>query len=86
MPGVHAHHGRAVQVDPIKPKLNAPETKRLQLICNDLVADFAFKFKLRRYTMALGVILTRAGLSLDTAAMWRLRGPVAGACTRPLFR
>ena len=27
-------------------------------------------------TMALGVILTRAGLSLDAAAMWRLRGPV----------
>jgi len=34
-------------------------------------------------TMALGVILTRAGLSLDAAAMWRLRGPVTRLALLP---
>jgi len=42
--------GRAVQVDPIKPALKAPGTKRLELIYDGPLSDFAFKFKLRRYT------------------------------------
>jgi hypothetical protein len=40
-----------VQVDPIKPTLKAPGTKRLKLEYGELVSSFAFSFKLRRYTM-----------------------------------
>jgi hypothetical protein len=39
-----------VQVDPIKPTLKAPGTKRLKLKCDLLLSNFAFKFNLRRYT------------------------------------
>ena len=42
--------GRAVQVDPIKPKLKAPGTKRFKLKCDTLLSTSAFKFNLRRYT------------------------------------
>jgi len=38
-----------VQVDPIKPKLKPPGTKRLKLKCDTLLSTSAFKFKLRRY-------------------------------------
>jgi hypothetical protein len=48
-------HGRAVQLDPIKPALKAPGIKRLKLICNDPLSNFAFKFNLRHYTMALAI-------------------------------
>jgi hypothetical protein len=41
--------GRAVQVDPIKPTLKAPGTKRLNLTYSKLLSSLAFKFKLRRY-------------------------------------
>jgi hypothetical protein len=44
--------GRAVQVDPIKPTLRAPGTKRLKLNCDVLLSTSAFKFNLRRYTEA----------------------------------
>jgi hypothetical protein len=40
-----------VQVDPIKPKLKAPVTKRLKLQCDKLLSSFAFNFKLRHYMM-----------------------------------
>jgi len=43
-------HGRAVQVDPIKPMLKPPGTKRLKLECAELGSNFAFNFNLRRYT------------------------------------
>ena len=42
--------GRAVQVDPIKPTLKAPGTKRLKLEWDTLLSTSAFKFSLRRYT------------------------------------
>ena len=42
------HHGRAVQVDPIKPELKAPGTKRLKLSSEVLLSFCAFKFNLRR--------------------------------------
>ena len=45
------HHGRAVQVDPIKPTLKAPGTKLLKLKCDKPLSNFAFKINLRRYTM-----------------------------------
>jgi hypothetical protein len=41
-----------VQVDPIKPTLTAPGTKRLNLEFDELLSSFAFKFSLRRYTLA----------------------------------
>ena len=39
-----------MQVDPIKPMLKAPGTKRLKLIHGKLLSTFAFKSNLRRYT------------------------------------
>jgi len=39
-----------VQVDPIKPTLIAPMTKRLKLKYDELLSNIAFKFNLRRYT------------------------------------
>ena len=41
-----------MQVDPIKPTLKAPRTKRLKLKYNKLLSSFAFNFNLRRYTKA----------------------------------
>ena len=38
-----------MQVDPIKPQLKPPGTKRLKLKCDILLSTFAFRF-LRRYT------------------------------------
>jgi hypothetical protein len=43
--------GRAVPVDPIKPRLKPPETKHLQLKCDMLLSTVAFKFNLRRYNL-----------------------------------
>jgi len=40
-----------VQVDPIKPKLEPPGTKRLKLKCDILLSTSAFKFNLRRYSV-----------------------------------
>jgi hypothetical protein len=45
-------HGRAVQVDSIKPKLKPPGTKHLKLRCDTLLSTSAFKFNSRRYNMA----------------------------------
>jgi len=38
-----------VQVDPIKPMLKPPGTKRLKLKYDELLSNVAFKFNLRRY-------------------------------------
>ena len=40
----------AVQVDPIKPKLKPPGTKRLKPKYDELHSSFAFKSNLRRYS------------------------------------
>jgi len=45
-----ARRGRAVQVNPIKPILKAPKTKRLKRKEYELLSNLAFKFNLRRYT------------------------------------
>jgi hypothetical protein len=42
----------AVQVDPIKPTLKAPGTRRLTLNCDELLSSSAFKINLRRYNVA----------------------------------
>jgi hypothetical protein len=38
-----------VQVDPTKPKLKPPGTKRLKLDCDVLLSTSGFRFNLRRY-------------------------------------
>ena len=43
-----------MQVDPIKPKLNPPGTKRLNLDCDKWLSNIAFNFNLRRYIMDIG--------------------------------
>jgi len=49
-----------VQVDPIKPRLKPLGTKRLKLECGILLSTSAFKFNLRRYTMADGYAVRAA--------------------------
>ena len=39
-----------MQVDPIKPTLKAPGTKRLKMKHDEPLSNFAFKLNLRRYT------------------------------------
>ena len=59
--------GKAVHVDPIKPMLKPPETKRLKLKCDILLSTFAFNFNLRRYSEEPGRLLHHAhwqGLTL----------------------
>ena len=41
-----------MQVDPIKPTLIAPGTKRLKLKCHEPLSKFAFNFYVRRYNLA----------------------------------
>ena len=41
-----------MQVDPTKPTLKAPGTERLKLKSDEPLSNFAFKFNLRRYTLA----------------------------------
>ena len=45
-------HGRVVQVDPIKPMLQAPEFRRLKLNYDEPFWIFAFNFNLRHYSTA----------------------------------
>ena len=40
-----------MQVDPIKPMLKTPRTKRLKLTNVRLLSNFGFKFNLRRYNL-----------------------------------
>jgi len=62
-PSVGAHlQGKAVQVDPIKPKLKPPGTKHLKLKCDELLSSFAFRFNLRRYIKELMMDHDRFGL------------------------
>ena len=45
--------GKAVQVDPINPKLKPPGTKRLKLYCDIQFSSCAFTFNLSRYNLAI---------------------------------
>ena len=61
-----ARPGGAVQVDPIKPKLNAPGTNLLTLVYDALLSTFSFKFHLRHYNPSskfapLKIVLHPAG-------------------------
>ena len=46
-----------MQVDPIKPTLKAPGTKRLKLQYDEPLSSFAFKFNLRRYNQGFQDVL-----------------------------
>jgi len=61
--------GRPVQVDPIKPMLKAPGTKRLKLKSDELLSKFTFKFNLRHYTLdeSLFVDLLTGTSDFDTS-------------------
>jgi hypothetical protein len=61
--------GRAVQVDPMKPTLKPPRSKRLKLEHEKPLSSVAFNFNLRRYMKAVDI-----GIKQE-----------AGAYTRPLF-
>ena len=64
-----------MQVDPITPKLKPPGAKLLKLKYDNLLSNFAFEFKLRRY--ATGACdLVDAPCAYFTV----LRDPVAGPC------
>ena len=67
---VRGRLGGAVQLDPMKPTLKPPGTKRLKHKYDDSPSSFAFKVKLRRYT--------------SDAPQWnqRLRYPVFEPATR----
>ena len=68
---VHAAlRGRVVQVDPIKPMLKLPGTKRLKLEHDGLLSNVGIKFNLRRYTVvdARDRFLKPGGLVLPNVA------------------
>jgi len=44
--------GRAVKVDPMKPKLKPPGTSRLKLKCDILLSNSTFEFNMRRWAWA----------------------------------
>jgi len=49
--GYARYLGRAVQVDPMKPTLKAPGSKRLKLEHEKLLSNVGFNFNLRRYNV-----------------------------------
>jgi len=60
--------GRAVQVDPIKPKLKPPGTKRLKLKYDKPLSKSAFKFNLHHYSLVdVTATNTRQGGHSDEA-------------------
>jgi hypothetical protein len=65
--------GRAVQVDPMKPMLKAPISKRLKLEHDKLLSNFAFKFDLRRYNEGIKEKERRLFEELDAAKVGRSR-------------
>ena len=53
-----------MQVDPIKPTLKAPGRTRLNIKYDEPLSNFAFKFKLRRYSKA-GTVPLKGGDGAD---------------------
>jgi hypothetical protein len=49
--GGDAARGTAVQVEPMKPELKAPGTKRLKLSYDEPPSNCAFNFNVRRYSV-----------------------------------
>jgi len=59
--GHAVQEGKAVQVDPINPKLKLPDSKRLKLKHDEPLSTVALKFNLRRYRKVCGAGATTAG-------------------------
>ena len=51
-----------MQVDPIKPTLKAPATKRLKPLYNESSSNFAFKINMRRYIEARLAAVRKIGV------------------------
>jgi len=49
-------HGKAVQLDPIKPTLKAPGSQRLKLKYGNTLSTVAVKLYLRRYNTGLNIL------------------------------
>jgi len=71
-----------VQVEPIKPMLKAPRTKRLKLSNVEPPPNFSFEINVRRYTEAAKNKFTELHHSFEAA---RSAETQAGAYTRPLL-
>jgi len=69
-------HGRAVQVDPIKPTLKAPGIELLKLKFDESLSNFGFNFNLRRYSMVNTENFTPLHLAAERGSL------EAGAYTR----
>jgi hypothetical protein len=67
-----SHHGRVVQLDPIKPTLKVLGTQRLRLKSEEPLSKLAFKFNLRRYTTAavLITLLTKSSCNRPSECQW----------------
>ena len=65
-----------MQVDPIKPNLKAPGSKRLKLKYDEPLSNFAFNFNLRRYIEA-----EDARILTDMSLMRRMYGRGLHPCT-----
>ena len=50
-----------MQINPIKPTLKAPGTKRLKLKYDEPLSNFGFNYNLRRYTMGEDVQVVMLG-------------------------
>jgi hypothetical protein len=70
-----------VQHDPIKPKLKAPGTKRLEPKYVGPLSNFAFKFNLRLYSVVTN--LDEARRTSHNAVLDVRRGPGAGPNPKP---
>ena len=68
-----------MQVDPIKPTLKAPGTKRLKLRYDGPLSNVAFKFNLRRYTKGSAGAALRHTRSMMFGAAPAVTGAAAGA-------
>jgi len=61
--------GRAVQVDPITPTLEAPGAKRLKLKYDVPISNFAFKFNLRHLHLGPSLLPALCPLRLPTSTL-----------------
>jgi WD40 repeat protein len=72
-----------VQVDPIKPTLRMPGIKRLELNYGKPLSNFAFKFKLRRYSEEMNFDLLSQGFHSQgvTGVDVCVRKPLVATCS-----
>jgi hypothetical protein len=74
-----------VQLDPIKPKLKPPGTKRLKLKCDILLSTSAFNLNVRRYKQEEVKAKKMRDGDTPLASMDRMKAVQVGAHTRPHF-